>query len=194
MDRAVRALCRRAHACSTLPRDAAGTRASSRRAVRECSRSIAMRTRSRRSAGVAGVETRMRRSRGRAMAARWRSASTRSSSRTTCTGRCSRPSWRHCAPTGRCSTRRFAAGNERFGRPSNPAFLLEPGELLHRSTARLARRRVRAGGDRAHRAARSCSGSLPSAPPAVAAAAPADSLGPPRRNRARADQGIAGMG
>lgn len=24
----------------------------------------------------------------------------------------------------------FAAGNERFGRPSNPAFLLEPGELL----------------------------------------------------------------
>lgn len=24
----------------------------------------------------------------------------------------------------------FAAGNERFGRPSNPAFLLQPGELL----------------------------------------------------------------
>lgn len=24
----------------------------------------------------------------------------------------------------------FAAGNERFGKPSNPAFLLEPGELL----------------------------------------------------------------
>jgi hypothetical protein len=24
----------------------------------------------------------------------------------------------------------FAAGNERFGRPSNPAFLLRPGELL----------------------------------------------------------------
>jgi hypothetical protein len=24
----------------------------------------------------------------------------------------------------------FAAGNERFGRPSNPAFLLHPGELL----------------------------------------------------------------
>ena len=25
----------------------------------------------------------------------------------------------------------FMAGNERFGRPSNPAFLLQPGELLH---------------------------------------------------------------
>ncbi|HEY6720537.1 MAG TPA: class I SAM-dependent methyltransferase [Burkholderiales bacterium] len=25
----------------------------------------------------------------------------------------------------------FAAGNERYGRPSNPAFLLRPGELLH---------------------------------------------------------------
>ena len=24
----------------------------------------------------------------------------------------------------------FAAGNERYGRPSNPAFLLRPGELL----------------------------------------------------------------
>jgi hypothetical protein len=24
----------------------------------------------------------------------------------------------------------FAAGNERYGRPSNPAFLLKPGELL----------------------------------------------------------------
>jgi hypothetical protein len=24
----------------------------------------------------------------------------------------------------------FAAGNERFGKPSNPAFLLAPGELL----------------------------------------------------------------
>jgi hypothetical protein len=24
----------------------------------------------------------------------------------------------------------FARGNERFGKPSNPAFLLEPGELL----------------------------------------------------------------
>jgi len=24
----------------------------------------------------------------------------------------------------------FAAGNERFGRPANPAFLLQPGELL----------------------------------------------------------------
>ena len=31
----------------------------------------------------------------------------------------------------------FAAGNERFGRPSNPAFLLEPGELLEVVRGRL---------------------------------------------------------
>ena len=32
----------------------------------------------------------------------------------------------------------FAAGNEAFGRPSNPAFLLQPGELLERTRGRLA--------------------------------------------------------
>jgi len=31
----------------------------------------------------------------------------------------------------------FAAGNERYGRPSNPAFLLEPGELLEWVRGRL---------------------------------------------------------
>ncbi|MCC7485137.1 MAG: class I SAM-dependent methyltransferase [Burkholderiales bacterium] len=31
----------------------------------------------------------------------------------------------------------FAAGNERFGRPSNPTHLLEPGELLERVRGRL---------------------------------------------------------
>lgn len=31
----------------------------------------------------------------------------------------------------------FAAGNQHFGRPSNPAFLLEPGELLYRVGGRL---------------------------------------------------------
>jgi SAM-dependent methyltransferase len=31
----------------------------------------------------------------------------------------------------------FAAGNERFGRPANPAFLLAPGELLERVADRL---------------------------------------------------------
>jgi len=31
----------------------------------------------------------------------------------------------------------FAAGNERFGRPSNPAFLLKPGELLEVARGRL---------------------------------------------------------
>ena len=31
----------------------------------------------------------------------------------------------------------FARGNERFGKPSNPAFLLEPGELLAAVRGRL---------------------------------------------------------
>ena len=31
----------------------------------------------------------------------------------------------------------FAAGNERFGKPSNPAFLLQPGELLEAVRGRL---------------------------------------------------------
>ena len=31
----------------------------------------------------------------------------------------------------------FAAGNERYGRPSNPAFLLQPGELLEAVRGRL---------------------------------------------------------
>ncbi len=34
------------------------------------------------------------------------------------------------APGGRLLYETFALGNERFGRPSNPAFLLRPGELL----------------------------------------------------------------
>lgn len=35
------------------------------------------------------------------------------------------------APGGVVIYDTFAAGNERFGRPRNPAFLLEPGELLY---------------------------------------------------------------
>jgi len=34
------------------------------------------------------------------------------------------------APNGVLIYETFAAGNERYGRPSNPAFLLQPGELL----------------------------------------------------------------
>ena len=34
------------------------------------------------------------------------------------------------APEGALIYETFAAGNERYGRPSNPAFLLRPGELL----------------------------------------------------------------
>jgi SAM-dependent methyltransferase len=41
------------------------------------------------------------------------------------------------APRGVLIYETFAAGNERFGRPSNPAFLLEPGELLEVVRGRL---------------------------------------------------------
>ncbi len=45
-----------------------------------------------------------------------------------------RPSLQHLraalAPGGVLLYETFARGNERYGRPSNPAFLLEPGELL----------------------------------------------------------------
>jgi SAM-dependent methyltransferase len=35
------------------------------------------------------------------------------------------------APNGLLIFETFAAGNEKYGRPSNPAYLLEPDELLH---------------------------------------------------------------
>ena len=41
------------------------------------------------------------------------------------------------APGGILIYETFAAGNERYGRPSNPAFLLEPGELLELCRGRL---------------------------------------------------------
>ena len=41
------------------------------------------------------------------------------------------------APGGMLLIDTFAAGNERFGRPRNPAFLLQPGELLDAFSAAL---------------------------------------------------------
>ena len=41
------------------------------------------------------------------------------------------------APGGVLIYETFAAGNERYGRPSNPAFLLRPGELLDAVRGRL---------------------------------------------------------
>ena len=41
------------------------------------------------------------------------------------------------APAGVLIYETFARGNERFGRPANPAFLLEPGELLAVARGRL---------------------------------------------------------
>jgi SAM-dependent methyltransferase len=40
-------------------------------------------------------------------------------------------------PTGLLVYETFAAGNERFGRPANPDFLLRPGELLEVARGRL---------------------------------------------------------
>jgi len=41
------------------------------------------------------------------------------------------------APGGILIYETFAAGNERYGRPSNPDFLLAPGELLEVARGRL---------------------------------------------------------
>jgi SAM-dependent methyltransferase len=41
------------------------------------------------------------------------------------------------APGGALIYETFAAGNERYGRPSNPDFLLQPGELLELARGRL---------------------------------------------------------
>lgn len=41
------------------------------------------------------------------------------------------------APAGILVYETFAAGNERFGRPSNPDFLLRPGELIEATRGRL---------------------------------------------------------
>jgi len=41
------------------------------------------------------------------------------------------------APEGVLIYETFAAGNERYGKPSNPAFLLRPGELLEAVRGRL---------------------------------------------------------
>ena len=41
------------------------------------------------------------------------------------------------APSGLLLYETFARGNGRFGKPANPAFLLEPGELLERVRGRL---------------------------------------------------------
>lgn len=44
---------------------------------------------------------------------------------------------RSLEPAGVLLYETFAQGNERFGRPSNPDFLLRPGELLHTFASRL---------------------------------------------------------
>ncbi len=118
-----------APACWTSPAATAATRASLPPAAPASSRSIATRRRWRRSPGRRA--SRRARSISRPGAGRCRtSASTPSSSPTTCTGRCSRscsPRWR---TTACCIYETFARGNEAYGRPSNPDFLLERGELL----------------------------------------------------------------
>ena len=89
------------------------------------------------------------------------SASTRSSSSTTCTGRCFAHLLAALADDGVLLYETFARGNEAFGRPSNPDFLLAPGELLERVAARgsPSSRSSRAMSSTPRRAAPSSSGS-----------------------------------
>ncbi len=57
------------------------------------------------------------------------------------------------APGGTLIYETFARGHERFGRPSNPEFLLRPGELLEAVRGRLLVRAYEHGPERAPRAA-----------------------------------------
>ena len=57
------------------------------------------------------------------------------------------------APGGALIYETFARGHERFGRPSNPEFLLRPGELLEAVRGRLLVRAYEHGPEREPRAA-----------------------------------------
>jgi hypothetical protein len=115
--------------CSTSPRAAAATRAGSRRAGTPSSRSIAMLPRSRRCARFPAwtcAKPISKARRGRCRPARV--------CRMVVTHYLHRPLWPHLvdavAPGGVLIYETFAQGNETVGKPSNPAFLLAPGELL----------------------------------------------------------------
>ena len=130
VDRALRpSRRRRARACSISPPGADATRAASRARGAASSPSTAMPMRSppwrARRHRDARVRSRSR-TRGRSKA----SASTRSSYVTTCTGRCSRTCARRWRADGVLLYETFAMGNEAFGRPTNPDFLLCRDELL----------------------------------------------------------------
>ena len=93
-----------------------------------CWRSIATPTRSPALAGVAGRrDAPPSTSRAGAWPLAAANASTRSSSPTTCIGRCFAHLLAALADDGVLLYETFARGNEAYGRPSNPAFLLEPG-------------------------------------------------------------------
>ena len=66
-----------------------------------------------------------------------RAGSPPSSSPITCTARCCRICSTRSRPGGVLLYETFAAGNETVGKPSNPAFLLAPGELLDAVRPRL---------------------------------------------------------
>ena len=66
-----------------------------------------------------------------------------SSSRTTCTGRCFRGSCRRSRRGGVLLYETFAVGNERFGKPSNPEFLLRAARTARALRAAAARAGLR---------------------------------------------------
>ena len=95
--------------------------------------------------GIAGIETRARRPRGRRLAACRRTLRRDRRRQLPVPAGACRTSSRPSPTTGRLLYETFARGNEVFGRPSNPDFLLEPGELLDARTRAPHRGRVRAG-------------------------------------------------
>ena len=136
VDRALRASrARPVRACSTSRRAAAGTRATSRRAARGCSRSTATPPRSPTLADVRRRRDARPRSRdGR----RGRSPGERFDA-IVVVNYLHRPLFAHLraalAPDGVLLYETFATGNEAYGRPANPDFLLRRDELLSLAAA-----------------------------------------------------------
>ncbi len=83
-------------------------------------------------AGLAGVAVRQRRSGSGSLAFRARIRSTPSWSRSTCIARCFPTLLHALTGDGVLLYETFARGNEAYGKPSNPDFLLDEGELLSR--------------------------------------------------------------
>ena len=146
VDRAIRrAGSARGDASSISRAAAAATRASSRRAVRTSPPSTGMRPPWRHWPASPASRRARGGSRRRALALRRESRSTRSSSSNYLHRPLFAPLLAALAPEGVLLYETFARGNEAFGRPSNPDFLLAPGRAAGAGAGTAPGRRVRAG-------------------------------------------------